>query len=154
MLLLLRETMTPFSLEMRKTGQREKVLQNISLVKSFPCEQDDLQLNNQLISEPGKIYQVYLGEVGGWSLLVLFAWFYNPLPFNLHVKIHLLPLLTRFSEPSMLHEEPPKWQNRWHLLNRLGTRIYASILQKVNQPLRFTLQPLKRNKIWWKKEYS
>lgn len=65
MLLLLRETMTPFSLEMRKTGQREKVLQSISLVKSFPCQQDDLQLNNQLISEPGKIYQVYLGEVGG-----------------------------------------------------------------------------------------
>lgn len=46
MLLLLRETMTSFTLEMRKAGQREKVLQDISLVISFPCEQDDLQLNN------------------------------------------------------------------------------------------------------------
>lgn len=42
MVLLLRETMTSFSLEMRKAGQREKVLQNISLVKYFSCEQDDL----------------------------------------------------------------------------------------------------------------
>lgn len=44
--LLLRETMTSFCLEMRRAGQREKVLQNISLVRYFPCEQDDLQLNN------------------------------------------------------------------------------------------------------------
>lgn len=116
MLLLLRETMISFSSETRKTDQREKVLQYISLVKTLPMWTGWLAMKSFALSKSGTIYQVYLGGVG--SEACLFACFYNPSPYNLQIKIHLLPLLRGFLEPSTPREEPPTWQNRWHLLKQ------------------------------------